>query len=223
MRRGLRLAKLPPIVDHVIVAPTGLNYYYRSGFHYSAVDLIGCPKGKDCGIYKNDVANVWECVDHGEGNCFPVGDRRYNLTMHYIDEGIRTRYEGGADGHVIEFHWHCDPSKKPGEFDFWDIGEERFSMYSRTRTIIIHSHSVEVCLEADWGQVNGGAVFVFIVVGFLLLYFGFGTIVMFFLNGSVEIPNAGFWLEVYDSIATALLVIFTLGRETPQGPAYDRI
>jgi hypothetical protein len=225
-RRGLRLTKMVPAIDHVII-DTGTGCY-KSEFHYSPIELIGCPKGKNCGVYGNDKANVWECVDQGAGNCFPVGDMRYNLTMNWINDshpswGMRVRYSGGAANHSMEFHYHCDPNTKPGEFDLYDLGDETFYLNGQRRLITIHAHSIEICLEADWGQVNGGSIFLFIVVGFLLFYFGVGTLVLYFLNGSVSIPNESFWLEIYDSIATALVTIFTLGKGVPSGPQYDRI
>jgi hypothetical protein len=222
---GLRLSKIPTIVATVMIN-RAYDYSYKSQFHYSAVDLIGCPQGRNCGTYAADTANAWECVDQGNGQCFPIGDKRYGLTMEFLNETedlspIKAHYEGGAGIFRVDFRYFCDPDGRPGEIEVYGIGEEITTRTSRS--IVIDAKTIEVCYQTEWGQVNGGAWFVFAVVALFLAYFGIGTLALYATAGVVAPPNQSFWIEVYDSVGTAVNWFRKCGTSEAATDIYDRI
>jgi hypothetical protein len=85
------------------------------------------------------------------------------------------------------------------------------------------AHTKELCEEVEWGNLHGGSVFLFIVFTAAILYFGFGALGIFLATGSLSIPLESFWLEVWDSIYTAVQFIITCGKSASAGPVYDRV
>jgi hypothetical protein len=219
MHYGLKLKKLMPAQGEIFAEES--TTVYKRVVHFSPYTLRGCPKKGRCGIYENEQANVWSCVNDTNPICFPIGDKRYNLTMGFLDpsvkySGVWAHYSGGADDYRVTFHFYCDLNLKRGDLELYTVGQQD------RNHVTVHAHTLRMCTEAGYGQLNGGAVFLLIVVIASLLYFGCGTIVIFFLEGTVSVPNEAFWVEVWDSIVTALTFIFSCGKEG-SGVVYDRV
>jgi hypothetical protein len=233
----LDLADLQATTQMVIIAHRS-DYWYKSEFHYSPLDRRGCPNGKNCGNYANDMANVWECGDQGTGDCFPVGDRAYGLTIQLINEsletsGINVTYFGGAANYTIEFSYYCNDTLAPGEIVLFEVGDDTSAPYNlHSHDIRVHAETVEVCdLPPGPGPVPGpivaataaGTVFIFVLVVLLVLYVGIGTLIVYARTGAVSLPNETFWREVFKSVADGAAFLLTCGDKRPSGPIYDRI
>jgi hypothetical protein len=95
-------------------------HYHRAEWHVSPWDLISCPKGKNCGTYQQEEANIWKCVGEAQlENCFPLGDKRYNLTADFINRsndlaGIKFVYGGGASGYSVHVYFQCNNTTRTG-------------------------------------------------------------------------------------------------------------
>jgi hypothetical protein len=230
------LRKMPNyFVDQTILGEA--TTWYRVRLHYSPYGLIGCPRNQagqlhNCSIYSGDKANVWYCAQSAIpfNDCFPVGDRRYGLNTSFINptmdwSGVNVSYQGGAGNYSIEFHYHCDTSVPYGSFKYAMIGDQgRSSLSGFMPRIAIHVHTREVCMESDFGDSKGGAIFLLVIFLFALLYFGLGTFIIYFLHGAVSVPNEDFWLEVWDSFTYPILAIVGGGKAVQAaGPAYKRI
>jgi hypothetical protein len=73
-------------------------------------------------------------------------------------------------------------------------------------------------------KTTGGPVFLIIVFILAVGYFGVGAVIIYFATGAVAVPNEAFWLEVWESIMTVVLFVFTCGGgEKVTGPIYDRV
>jgi hypothetical protein len=219
---GLNLKKFAYLEGRSIV---GYDVHYHwIEVHFSPWDLIGCPGGKSCGRYKDDQANAWVCLDQNFVNCFPAGDKRYNLTMGHIDRtnplsGITARYAGGAENYSIQFDFQCNDSVPFGEVHFETLGRETTS-----QSITIWAHTHEVCPDREWGQIKGGAVFLLIVFCAFIAYFVIGTLVMYVRTGTVTLPNEGIWTEFGSCLADAVAFIVTCGKgQSAAGGTYDTI
>jgi hypothetical protein len=216
---GLRLARLATTA--VIELVGHADTWHMASVHFSPLDRVGCPDGRDCGAYGKDKANLWKCVKKDFGACYPVGDRAYGLNMSYVDadqsKGIDVEYDGGAEGAKAVIQFTCDPTLKlwemrwSGVTDEWD-GRLRFSVYT-----------AEVCRATEWGILTGGSVFLFVVYGLVMLYFGVGTAIKWLVTGYVEVPNDGFWKEVWASLTGVVKFIFTCGKEKPARYLYDTV
>jgi hypothetical protein len=219
---GLNLKKFSYLEGRSIV---GYDVHYHwIEVHYSPWDLINCPDGRNCGRYRNDQANVWVCLDQNYANCFPAGDKRYNLTMGHIDRanalsGITALYRGGAENYSIQFDFQCNESVPFGEVHFEQLGRE-----TAAQRITIWAHTHEVCPDREWGQIKGGSVFLTIVIVGFIGYFVIGTLVMYILTGTVTLPNEGFWTEFGSSLATSVTFLVTCGKgQSAAGGSYDTI
>jgi hypothetical protein len=219
---GLNLKKFAYLEGTAIIGYG--DHYHWVEVHYSPWDLIGCPSGRSCGRYRNDQANVWVCLDQNFANCFPAGDKRYNLTMGHVSRsdptaGITARYAGGAENYSIQFDFQCNESVPFGEVHFDTVGRE-----TTEQLIVIWAHTHEVCPDREWGQIKGGSVFLLIVVVGFIAYFVIGTLVMYVLTGTVTLPNEGLWTEFGSSLATAVTFIVTCGKgQSAAGGSYDTI
>jgi hypothetical protein len=73
-------------------------------------------------------------------------------------------------------------------------------------------------------KTSGGPIFLIIVLLLAIGYFGIGAVIIYFTTGTVAVPNEPFWLEVWESIVTVVLFLFTCGGSARvTGPIYDRI
>jgi hypothetical protein len=225
---GLNLKKIREITDNLILGAG--DYYHRAQLHYSPWDPVGCPEGKNCTVYAKESANVWKCTGYNYSECFPVADRRYGLTFGFINisdplTGLQVSYAGGVLGSTTTVHYHCDPEGMFGVIMFPASGSEnsQFGPQGYPRHIVVMAHTRELCEEIEWGELHGGAVFLLLLFGGCILYFGFGPLGIFLGTGALSIPNEGFWLALWDSVYTAIQFIVTCGKSANAGPVYDRV
>ena len=193
----VNLDKMISVVEPLVMGMPGRFGYHKAELHYSPITLIGCPKNKHCGTYADDKANVWKCIgNHSYETCYPVGDRRYGLTMEIADEtneygGISVNYEGGAGNHEIHMNFQCNMTVPYGTFEFDETGVE-----TPQGVMVVFAHTRHVCPGHAISPIGGGgAIFLIIVFSLMVGYFGVGTLVMFVIKGVVEIPFADFWQE----------------------------
>jgi hypothetical protein len=231
----LDLADLRGTTQTIIMA-SQMSSWYKSEFHYSPLARSGCPDGKSCGVYAGDLANVWECIDSDAGNCFPVGDMAYGLTIQLINEsletsGINVTYAGGAAGHAIRFFYHCNDTLLPGDIVLFEVGEDPTRpAQADWHPLLVNAQTLEVCDKAP-GPIPGpvaaaiaaGAVFLLVVLVLLVLYVGIGTLVLYARTGTVSVPNEALWREVFESIADGVAFVVSCGDKRPSGPIYDRV
>jgi hypothetical protein len=141
--------------------------------------------------------------------------------MTYVDrdpsKGIDVEYNGGAEGVKAVIQFTCDPTQSLGDMKWSGVTDEfEGKLHFRVYT-------AEVCRATEWGILTGGAVFLLIVYGMVLLYFGVGTVIKWTVTGYVEVPNDGFWQEVWASLTGIIKFIFTCGREKPLRYLYDTV
>ena len=223
-RIALNLPKMKKVQEDVFLGIVGS--FHKAEVVYSPYELIGCPPNKACGTYGDDLANVWKCIGDNYEVCYPVGDKRYGVTMFPVNTsnpmaGITVNYDGGAEKSETHFLFQCNYSIPYGEIEFDETGTE-----TPQHAIVLFAHTRAVCPDETHDTVvGGGGIFLVIVFGAAVGYFALGTLVMFIITGRVEVPFGGFWMEVAESIKTAVVFIFTLGRgTTPKADvSYDKI
>jgi hypothetical protein len=209
----LDVRKLSPFVA---VAVVGYDvHYHKAQVHVSPVDRINCPDGKACGSYGSEKANVWKCIGDGFVNCFPIGDLRYGLRLNAnvpdIYGGVRVHYAGGADGYSVSFWFHCDESLGTGELQASEVGYQ-----GANKSTVLFLRTREVCPAIQSGNVSGGAVFLLLVALFVVIYFGIGTVVQYWLTGTLDVLNSGLWRELGLDLLAVLARVFK-GRGQPDG------
>jgi hypothetical protein len=125
--------------------------------------------------------------------------------------GVVVEYNGSADGSVTRFDFECRTYLDFGTMAWGTIADiepsaVRFYIYTR-----------EVCFESDWGQLNGGAIFLIGLFWIILVYFGGGTLFNRFFNEKVELPHSTFWGDIYTafSVAVSFIVTCSLAPMTP--------
>jgi hypothetical protein len=234
----LSLDQLENTSGHTFVHTT-YNSVYKSEIHYSPFDRIGCPDGKECGVYANDEANVWNCVNEESMNCYPIGDKLYNVTMSFVDAsdpelGAVVHYEGGAENNSVEFKVRWDHNLSPNNVVIGNTSDETYYMNNVTRVTSIDAWSAGYCLPEPTATpvpaptptssaFSPGAIFLIaapaVVIGYLLI----GILVSYIVNGSLSIPNRTFWSEVGLSLAAAFRFIFHCGERPLPAPMYDKV
>jgi hypothetical protein len=207
---GINLKKFEYLQGRSVVGYE--TYYHWAEWHYSPWELIGCPKGLNCGVYVDDLANIWKCVGANTENCFPIGDKRYNLSVDFLNHtnelaGIKAVYGGGADDYSVQVDWQCNDSVEYGTVYFNHIVTENLS-----KRIVLWAHTHEVCPDSEWGQVRPGAVFLLIVGLAFFVVFVLGTLVKYVVTGAVSLLFDNFWSEVSDSLTTAVVFLVTCGK-----------
>jgi hypothetical protein len=222
---GLNLKKFTYLQGQSIVGYD--THYHWAEWHYSPWELIPCPENHTCGVYQNESANAWKCVGANQkslNECFPLGDRRYNLTVDFLNRsndlaGIKAVYGGGAPGYSFQVDWQCNASVPFGTVYFnhlvRDIHSSLFGVESHNITLWAHTH--EVCPGREWGQLRGGTVFLLIVGVLFFAYFVLGTLIKYVVTGSVSFLNEGFWSEVSDSLTAGAVFIVTCGKGSSGG------
>jgi hypothetical protein len=215
---GLNLKKFSYLQGRSVVE-SYLGYFYRAEWHYSPWELIGCPEDHNCGIYAKEVANLWKCVGNNTQDCFPLGDRRYNLTVDFLNHtnemaGIKAAYGGAVPGFSVQVDWQCNDSVAFGTVYFNHVVRERYTLENDTRRIILWAHTHEVCPGREWGQVRPGGVFLAIVGVAFFGYFVLGTLIKYIVTGEVSFLFDGFWSEVSDSLTAAVVFLVTCGKGT---------
>jgi hypothetical protein len=217
---GLNLKKFAMLTG---TAVTGSDVsYHRAEFHYSPAELVPCPRGRNCGVYAKEKANVWKCIRTNFHDCYPIGDMRYGLSLTFISminplSGISATYDGGAGGASVQFDFQCNRSVLFGQVWIHPLAIE-----DEDHTIVVWAHTPEVCPGNEWGQIRPGACVILVFLVLFIVYFVAGTLVMFVLHGSVDLPQARFWEEVGASLWTAVLFLISCGKTSaPATATYD--
>jgi hypothetical protein len=130
---------------------------------------------------------------------------------------VLVQYKGGVNGLTTALEFHCDHAIELGVIRWEEIADQVGNV------LTIHLYTKEVCKKAEWGQIKGGSVFLLLVYLFVLLYFGLGSFVKWFLTGNVDLLNEEFWAEVWGSLAGAVKFIVSCGSERPTGHLYRTV
>ena len=222
-RISFNVKKMQPVAEEVFLGVTG--QMHRAEIHFSPYDLIKCPKEGGCGVYANDEANVWKCVGRNYEDCYPIGDRRYGLEISPVNTsnimaGLIANYNGGAQNSEIHFQFQCNYSVPYGEITFDETGVE-----TRSHIPIIYAHTRHACPNHNNDtKMSGGGIFLLVVFGLAVAYFGVGTLIVFIVTGSVAIPFEAFWAGVGQDIVYAVTFIFTCAKASPtDAVSYDKI
>jgi hypothetical protein len=167
---------------------------------------------------------------------------------------IMARYEGGAGRFHVVFQFSCDPLLAPHEVTFSPVGAQMPPFMGSTTVFVdlavadvcpqnpIPSDSPTPSIPFPTGEqspspspqsspppperkkTTGGPIFLIIVFVLAVGYFGVGALIIYFTTGTLAIPNEAFWLEVWESIMTVVLLVLTCGGdEKVKGPIYDRV
>jgi hypothetical protein len=208
---SLQLSRLEAMNSTVLIGTEDI--WHIANVHYSPVERIGCPSDADCGIYQNDQANVWKCIGQDLLNCFPIGDSAYGLEMSHLSQddiisGIVAEYNGGVEGIVTIFEFQCSSYLPFGILEWGSVADQE------TNAIRFYIYTREVCQESDWGQINGGSIFILGLYWIILGYLGGGTFLNWIFMNKVQVPNEGFWGEVYMVLSIAIQWIVTGGHSS---------
>lgn len=216
---GLDLVKLRQLEGTVILGDAENYHPARVIIHPAGV--IPCPAGKSCGVYANDLASIWECAGRNFSTCFPIGDVRYGMNLHFVNEleptwGLTANYLGGAPIQGETYNTHlffvCNETSAFGVFHVEPIGYE-----SAEHAIYMLIHTREVCPTDEWGQISGGSWFLIVVAVAALVYFGVGTLLTFAISGGVALPNEELWTELHGYFVAGVQFVFTCGGKVGGG------
>jgi hypothetical protein len=194
--------------------------WHKAIIYFSLLELVGCPEDSDCGAYAKETANIWNCVGVDDKNCYPIGDRKYGLDLDFVNPENRSRgviaTDGGAaNGETALIEFFCDPELEVGTVVQDDLSDEE---NGRISFFVLTS---EVCNPEETGRLTGGAIFLFVILGLIVLYFGVGTLVNWLIGGYVDVLNGKFWLEIWASLVGAIMFIVSCGKEQPIGQLYE--
>ncbi|KAH0793087.1 hypothetical protein GPJ56_002982 [Histomonas meleagridis] len=202
----LDLSKLQSDLEPVVLG-FGKNHH-RAEIDYTPSQLTSCPQGYTC---PSDVkqGNIWKCIN--QNYCWPIGDARYGLHMSLVNEsepleGVAINYDGGYARYEAHLIFQCNQSVPEHTIHFDEVGVQ-----TRQNAIVLYAHTPDVCPVNSLG-VTGGAVFLLIVILLVVLYFGIGTMIMFFVKGVVEVPFQSFWSEVCECVAATIKFVVTCGK-----------
>jgi hypothetical protein len=139
--------------------------FHSFEIHYSPWALLGCPRGKNCGRYQSDQANVWGCIGSSFPSCYPLGDKRYGLNLSYIGEddplsGIKAMYLGGAAGSDAQFEFQCNESIPIPEVHFNQVARQTVN-----QGIVVYAQTNKVCIHRPEENESGRSSVVGIAVG----------------------------------------------------------
>ena len=212
----------------------GVNYE-RDTILWSPIERVKCLDNYDCQGFQD--SNVWKCFinETNQRQCYPVGNAEYGMNIELapnikgIHADAAVTYKGGLSSR-ISFFMVCNHSTPEKAIWIDPVGEQHWGMGAGA-SIIVYAHSQHVCYnkhtDDDVPKINktsGGAVFLTIVGLGAIAYIIIGAIVMFFITGSMALPNSGFWSEFFECVATGAVFIGTCGkRRTSSTVSYDAI
>jgi hypothetical protein len=171
------------------------------------------------------VANAWRCVRPPGAvspYCGSIGHADFGLEQTMLgdtaDSGIGATYPGGLGGASLHMQFVCDWTVPHGTYVVDDVGT-----MTLMHVFVLSAHSRMFCPNYFRG-LNGGALFLLIVLIAFIGYVTGGVVIRFMSSKTIEFPNPDFWEEVKDSIATAVLFLLSFGTKrgeklTPDQPA----
>jgi hypothetical protein len=215
------LEQLDPHWRDIVVG--NLRYGYEDDeFYFSAADRIGCPESKNCGIYKDDKANIWKCVNHKK-DCYPLGDSAYGLDIGLarVDGplwGVVAHYKGGAGNYSANITFMCVRGYMPGQMAIDQVAHQ-FTGMGAQRIVDFFVFTGNVCpgFNDQINRIKGGSIFLLIVSELFLIYFGFGMLFMFIFKKRVALPFQDFAEAFWDCLVTAILFLVCCGRKPASG------
>ena len=189
---------------------------------FDATKQIACPKGYSC-LGTSQKANAWRCINRRD--CIPMADVRFGIQYELIDpqdftKGISATFSGSyAD--TLTVNCLCDETKYGFRFD---------ELADRTPTgnvIRLTLRSRSFC-SRQVKTVTGGAVFLVIFFALGVCYFGGGTLVVYILTGTPNIPNEAFWQSFAASIGYVFTLLLSFAQSLGKGSTttetdYDKI
>jgi hypothetical protein len=178
---------------------------------YQPCDGIPCPEGGQC--EGDDDATVWLCQGK---ECIGYGLFEHKLTAYGVDgedSYVVVNYKG--DRHreaVVDYVYDQTVEtnttlKLPGEVN---VRGTRISFKVGT------NKNFNVPPRHGRGRVGYGAVVLLAVAAIGTLYLGIGVIVGWVKSGTMAVPNAEFWDEVWLSLHTAIITICPCCSRGPQ-------
>ncbi|KAH0786978.1 hypothetical protein GPJ56_008976 [Histomonas meleagridis] len=204
----LDLSKLQSDLEPVVLG-FGKNHH-KAEIDYTPSQLTSCPQGYTC---PSDVkqGNIWKCINNYY--CWPIGDARYGLHMSLVNEsepleGVAVNYDGGYGKYETHMIFQCNQSVPEHTIHFDEVGVQ-----TRQNSIVLFAHTPDVCPISS-SNMTPGAVFLLIVILFIVSYFGIGTLIMFAVKGVVEVPFQAFWTDVCNSIEATVTFVVTCGKGT---------
>lgn len=225
---SIDLSKLPLYYDELITVGNHPNFqrnfyrYYptKPGLPPSGYQILDTSNENDAVL-----ANVWRCFNSSDGRsvCHAAGNSNVNLHYELVTEGnlnggVSLIYEGGYGGWSTKIQLICNNSVPEDKVDFDDVGY----LLPSEKVPTIYTHTTMACLRKapyvpiidNRNSITGGGIFLMIVIVVSVLYVFIGLIVNFIKNGVIELPNKTFWEEFGICIHTAILFIFTCGKNS---------
>ena len=198
------------------------DQYELDVIYFDATNKIPCPGNYTC-LGASQQANVWRCIKNT--TCIPMADTGFGIEYDLIDQsniahGISATF-GGSYAEKLIVNCLCDETKHGFRFD--DLADRTPAGDSVKLTI----RSMEFCGAAPKPKMSGGALLLLVVMTCGVAYIGIGTLITFVITGQVNIPNAGFWNEVRNSIFYVLnwvfVAIFGTRFSGAAGTEYDKL
>lgn len=225
----LDMTRIPPSSSHNIALGAGLSPFEDVNIFYSPIDRIPCPDGYSCpGMEKG---NIWKCWKNTTGSfCYVIGNAEYGVTMElapnldYIHADVAATYYGGANGARSTILFVCNHSVPMNQVWMAPVGIQRFAGPAAVGIFYLHTKNVCWDVHPYTADVTGGAIFLTLLAIGGALYFAGGAVVLFFLKGTVSVPQQEFWVEFALCVKTAVIFLATCGKKTVVGNAsYDAI
>jgi hypothetical protein len=205
--------------------------YGNDQIFFSPWERTTCPTGKHCGVFANDRANIWRCVNR-QMDCYPIGDLAYHLAWNASSEteiygGVYASYSGGADNSSTHVRFFCRENLSEEAVELDEFANE----FVYGHTVFLNAHILAACPGGvtPYGQrnkVTGGAIFLLVVMLLAFGYFGIGSFVIFLFGGKADVPFSDFLNEVWLSVKAAIYFLVTCGKSGEAAAAtgpYDKI
>lgn len=224
----LNFNRIPDTMQSDIALGAPPSAYELATIVYSPVDRIPCPADYKCPDMEK--GNIWKCFkNETDKYCYVIGNAEYGMNTElapnngYIHADVAATYWGGANGARTTLLFVCNHSVPKDTIRFDPVGVQRYN--GKAAYAIMYVHTMNVCWDVNKESgLSGGAIFLTIVFVGATLYFAGGALVMFFIKGTVALPNAAFWESFWAAVQTGAVYLFTCGKKTSFGVAsYDAI
>jgi hypothetical protein len=171
--------------------------------HCQPCDGMSCPARAQC--EGDDYGTVWLCFGDQRHDCLGYGLFYNNLTAELQDDdSVIVTYT--ADRHRQALVTFTQDPSVPDQTTLVLPSTVTVTGTTLAFTVRIQSFLPRPNYPVD--PVTGGAVFLLILVITTLLYLSIGYAYGYVKFGTLQIPNAAFWDEVYSSILTAFAWFF---------------
>jgi hypothetical protein len=227
---SLNLFKVKSMSASVVVGPWDSDgtVYERDYFVFHPIYPEEAPGGYRVLDGDGAKANIWRCLDGDSGKlCHSVGQAQYgidwdrfsrNVGFGRRDTGVDAHYNGGYGNWSASVRFICQGDYPADLFELRDVA----GVVSGNH-ILLSSWSRMVCpgYPISFRQLEGGSVFLIIVVTAIVFVCGLRVFLRFVIDGSIRVPRAEFWGSIADSLTTALVFIGSCGRQAPSYEPLD--